>query len=263
MTQEEKRIWMIRYLLNEEPEYKGLEIPEGETEQKRLLRSLMNIRPPKPASDAFMKTQDSYLSEVIRQRGVTDCTKLKPSAPGSRLYLWQGDITSLKADAIVNAANSALLGCFHPCHSCIDNIIHTLSGIQLRLKCSEIMSAQGHEEPAGQAKITPGYNLPCRYVLHTVGPIVCGGLKESDRKLLACCYESCLKLAVRYHCESIAFCCISTGVFHFPQEEAAKTAVKTVTEFLKNDSSVKQVIFNVFTDKDLEIYKRLLENHQQ
>lgn len=258
MTQQEKRIWLIQYLLKENPEYENLKIPEDEIQQKQLLRSLMNIRAPKPIADQFLNIQDSYLSEVIRQRGVTDCKTLKPVASDSRLYIWRGDITSLKADAIVNAANSALLGCFHPCHSCIDNIIHTLAGIELRLRCNEIMEAQGHEEPTGQAKITPGYNLPCRYVLHTVGPIVHGVLKESDRKLLASCYASCLKLADLHGCESIAFCCISTGVFHFPQEEAAKTAIKAVREFLKDNHSIKQVIFNVFTEKDLAIYENLL-----
>ena len=260
MNQEERRIYLIRELQREMPQYKEIEIPKDESEQWLLLRSLFNVRPPYPASDDFLKVQDEYLSEVIRQRGIVDAAALPTVKADSRISLWKGDITALKADAIVNAANSALLGCWQPCHSCIDNIVHSLSGVELRIKCNEIMQAQGHEEETGTAKITPAYNLPCKYVLHTVGPIISGPLRKRDCDLLASCYQSCLELAVANGIQSIAFCCISTGVFHFPQDRAAEIAIKTVKSFLEADSSIQQVIFNVFTDKDLAIYQKLLNN---
>lgn len=258
MTQFERGCFLIRYLTEEMPEYRDIPLPEDETQQWQILRSLMNIRPPHPISRAFLDVQDAYLSEMITRRRVLDCRRLPPTRTDSRIFLWQGDITRLKADAIVNAANSALLGCFSPCHSCIDNIIHSLSGVQLRLKCNEIMQAQGHEEPAGGAKITPAYNLPCRYVIHTVGPVISGPLKKRDCNLLSGCYESCLKLAAANELESIAFCCISTGVFRFPQEKAAGIATDTVRRFLEHNTSIRQVIFNVFTDRDLKIYQNIL-----
>lgn len=258
MNQEERRIYLIRELQREMPQYKEIEIPKDESEQWRLLRSLFNVRPPYPASDDFLKVQDEYLTEVIRQRGIVDAAALPTVKADSRISLWKGDITALKADAIVNAANSALLGCWQPCHSCIDNIIHSLAGVQLRIACNEIMEAQGHEEETGTAKITRGYNLPCKYVLHTVGSIVSGRLTETHCRQLAGCYKSCLKLASSYGVESIAFCCISTGVFHFPQEKAAEIAVQTVSEFLRTDTGVKKVVFNVFKQEDYDIYQKLL-----
>ncbi len=258
MNQEERRIYLIRELQREMPQYKKIEIPKDESEQWRLLRSLFNVRPPYPASDDFLKVQDEYLSEVIRQRGIVDAAALPTVKADSRISLWKGDITALKADAIVNAANSALLGCWQPCHSCIDNIVHSLSGVELRIKCNEIMQAQGHEEETGTAKITPAYNLPCKYVLHTVGPIISGPLRKRDCNLLASCYQSCLELAVANGVQSIAFCCISTGVFHFPQDRAAEIAVETVSEFLRTDTCVKKVIFNVFKKEDYDIYQKLL-----
>ena len=259
MNQEERRIYLIRELQREMPQYKEIEIPKEESEQWRLLRSLFNVRPPYPASDDFLKVQDEYLSEVIRRRGIVDAAALPAVKADSRMSLWKGDITALKADAIVNAANSALLGCWQPCHSCIDNIIHSLSGVQLRIKCNELMEAQGHEEETGKAKITPAYNLPCKYVLHTVGPIISGPLQKSDCDLLARCYQSCLELAVENGCRSIAFCCIYTGVFHFPNDKAAEIAVRTVTSFLDTRKEDIRVIFNVFKDVDLHIYQTLLE----
>lgn len=259
MNQEERRIYLIKALLDEMPQYKNTEIPNDETGQWRLLRSLFNVRPPYPASADFLKIQDEYLSEMIRTRGIVDCKSLAPTSADPRIYLWQGDITTLRCDAIVNAANSALLGCWQPCHSCIDNIVHSLSGVQLRIECNEIMQAQGHEEATGTAKITQGYNLPCKYVLHTVGPIISGVLRKKDCELLASCYQSCLELASANGVQSIAFCCISTGVFHFPQDKAARVATETVARFLETNSSIQQVIFNVFTDKDLAIYRQLLE----
>lgn len=258
MTQEDRRIYLIKALRTQIPQYQNIRIPEQEAEQKQLIRALMNLRPPVPATPEFLAVQDAYLREEIGARGVTDAHSLTVSKANDRIYLWQGDITALKCDAIVNAANSALLGCFRPCHSCVDNIIHSYSGVQLRLKCSEIMQAQGHEERAGTAKITPGYNLPCKYILHTVGPVIYGKLKSRDCELLADCYRSCLELAAANKVQSLAFCCISTGVFHFPQKEAAEIAVKTVTDFLKEDQSLQQVIFDVFTDEDWKIYNRLL-----
>ena len=256
--QKERRIWLIRELQREMPQYQDIRIPVTEEEQWNLLRSLFNVRPPYPASQEFLKVQDEYLSELVRSRGIVDAESLPASELDPRITLWQGDITTLRCDAIVNAANSALLGCWQPCHSCIDNMIHSLSGVQLRIKCNEIMQAQGHEEETGTAKITPAYNLPCKYVLHTVGPIISGPLRKEDCDLLAGCYQSCLELAAGNNVRSVAFCSISTGVFHFPQQRAAEIAVETVRQFLETDSSIDRVIFNVFTDQDLAIYQKLL-----
>lgn len=254
MTQTEKRLWLISSLLSERGE--SFDIPADEYGQKRLLRSLFNIRMPRAADDEFLRIQDEYLSEETRRKGITDISDLKPVRED--IYLWQGDITTLRCGAIVNAANSQMLGCFSPCHGCIDNAIHTFAGVQLRCRCNEIMSVQGYEEPTGQAKITPAYNLPCDYVLHTVGPIVSGRLTENDRELLKSCYLSCLELAERNGIESIAFCCISTGVFGFPQREAAEIAVGTVREYKEKTESDIKVIFNVFKDEDKVIYGELL-----
>ncbi len=258
MTHEEQRLYLIKYLLNENPRFSKMEIPHTENEQKNLLRSLFNVRPPEPISDEFLEIQNDYLKTEIEARGIIDSETLSPTKHNNQMYIWRGDITTLKVDAIVNAANSALLGCFQPLHSCIDNIVHTLSGVQLRLACNALMTEQGYEEETGKAKITPAYNLPSKYVLHTVGPIISGKLTEKDRQLLANCYISCLELAVQNELKSIAFCCISTGVFCFPQEEAAEIAVKTVSLFLQNNHSDMKVIFNVFTDKDLAIYQNIL-----
>ena len=260
MNQEERRLYLIRALQREMPQYGKVRIPESGEGQWRLLRSLFNVRPPYPASPEFLDIQDEYLGEMIRERGITDGDSLPPAASDPRLVLWQGDITSLRCDAIVNAANSALLGCWQPCHSCIDNIIHSFAGVQLRIKCSELMEAQGHEEETGKAKITPAYNLPSKFVLHTVGPIILGELEEEDCRLLADCYRSCLALAAENGLRSVAFCCISTGVFRFPPERAAEIAVKTVKAFLDHsETSLKRVIFNVFKDSDREIYSNILE----
>jgi len=258
MTQDERRLYLIEKLLAENPRYKGTVIPAGREDQWRLLRSLMNVRPALPADDAFLRVQDDYLSELNAERGITDANTLKPSPADPRLFLWRGDITTLKIDAIVNAANSRLEGCFLPCHACIDNCIHTYGGVQLRLRCHEIMEQQGHEEPAGRAKITPGYNLPAKYVLHTVGPVIDHPLTERDCALLASCYESCLKLAEESGCRGVAFCCISTGVFRFPKDKAAEIAVRTVKKSLDDARGIKQVVFNVFGPEDEQIYRRLL-----
>lgn len=256
MTQAEKREYLITELLKELPEYKSIKIPTNETEQKKLLRSLFNIRMPLPVSDGFITIQDEYLREETRIKGITNLEDLEPIQPD--IYLWQGDITTIACDAIVNAANSEMLGCFCPCHGCIDNAIHTFAGIQLRLKCAEIMKKQVHKEETGKAKLTPAYNLPCKYVLHTVGPIVKGLLTRQDCDLLASCYRSCLELAEQNGVKSVAFCCISTGEFHFPNDTAAEIAIKTVKDFKRHSHSKIKVIFNVFKDMDYEIYRELL-----
>ncbi len=255
MNQQEKRTYLINYLLSERGE--RVAIPKDEGEQRRFLRSLMNVRPPKGADSAFLRVQDEYLQTELLQKGITDADDLEPVQSG--IYLWQGDITTLKCDGIVNAANSQLLGCFCPCHGCVDNAIHTFSGVQLRRECAEIMQKQNHDEPTGSAKITKAYNLPCKYILHTVGPIVYGGVTKNDKKMLESCYLSCLALAEQNGLESLAFCCISTGEFHFPNELAAQIAVETVRGFKARTGSNIKIIFNVFKDADYEIYSRLLK----
>lgn len=254
MNQTEKRLFLIRALLDER--YREMEIPADDAAQRRLLRSLFNVRLPAGIGEDFLKVQDEYLQEETRRKGITALADLVPVEPG--IYLWQGDITTLACDAIVNAANSGMTGCYQPCHACIDNCIHTYAGIQLRNACAEIMEQQGHEEPTGRAKITPAFNLPCKHVIHTVGPIVQGALATHQEKQLASCYRSCLKLAEENGCSSIAFCCISTGVFGFPQERAAEIAVQTVRDYRAETHTNIEVIFNVFKDKDDEIYRGLL-----
>ena len=202
--------------------------------------------------------QDELLSAERERKGIVDGCTLPSTAAYPQISIWQGDITRLQVDAIVDADNSALLGCFCPCHGCIDNAIHSAAGLQLRDECNQIMQAQGHPEPNGRAKLTKGYNLPARFVLHTVGPIVQGRVTSRDREELAFCYRSCLELAAEHGLESVAFCCISTGEFHFPNQQAAEIAVETVTGFLKQDISIKKVIFNVFKDIDETIYRRIL-----
>lgn len=261
MTQSERRKYLISALLKERPQYSEIEIPPDEQEQKNLLRALFNIRMPSPAPDDFLDVQDAYLQEEIRQKGVTPLSELKPVQKG--IYLWRGDITTLGCDAIVNAANSQMLGCFCPNHGCIDNAIHSYAGVQLRLACAELMKRQGHEEETGRAKITSAYNLPCRYVLHTVGPIVRERVTRRDRELLAACYRSCLELAEQNGIKSLAFCCISTGEFHFPNDEAAKTAIEAVKQYREQTHSEIEVIFNVFKELDHNIYRGLLQTDQQ
>lgn len=256
MNQSERRMSLIRVLLKEHPEYRGLRIPADADTQWQLLRGLLNIREPRRIGTDFLQIQDAYLQEETAAKGITDAADLMPLLPG--LYLWQGDITTLKCDAIVNAANSDMTGCYCPNHSCIDNAIHTYAGVQLRLACAEIIDRQGHPEPTGQAKITAAFDLPCRYVLHTVGPIINGRVTKADKELLSSCYRSCLELAAEKGLESVAFCCISTGEFHFPNQLAAEIAVQTVKEFLQTPTSIKKVIFNVFKDMDKKIYERLL-----
>lgn len=228
-----------------------LAIPHDLKGKQQLMRALMNVRPPLPATEEFLRRQDREL-----QGQLADKVIVEPQGKG--LQVWQGDITRLKVDAIVNAANSELLGCFIPLHSCIDNAIHSAAGIQLRDACYRIMRAQGHEEATGTAKITPGFNLPAKYVIHTVGPIIPDGQPTREQEeLLASCYRSCLDIAEDYCLHSIAFCCISTGVFHFPRRRAAEIAVETVRSYPKKN--IDTVIFNTFEDEDDHIYRQLVQ----
>ncbi len=229
---------------------------QAQCADEHLFRALLNVRPPRPISEAFITQQDAYLQKVHAARTSVTVQDFHPTAEG--FYLWQGDITRLAVDAIVNAANSQLLGCFAPLHNCIDNIIHTYAGVQLRLECHEIMQKQGHGEPTGKAKITSAYNLPSKHVIHTVGPIIRASLSQKDEELLASAYFSCLQCAVDNNLQSIAFCCISTGEFCFPQDIAAQIATTCVRDFLAETKSDLSVVFNVFKDEDYEIYRRLL-----
>lgn len=257
MEQNERLIWLIKYLLSESPRYNKVEIPHSINEQFNLYRSLVNVRMPEPISEEYLNVEDEYLQEEISKKGITHVNELIPC--DDDIYLWQGDITTIDADAIVNAANSQLLGCFCPCHACIDNCIHTFAGVRLRLICNEIMQKQGHKETTGKAKITPAYNLPSKYVIHTVGPIINGAVTQKDKDLLKSCYTECLKLADEHNLKSIAFCCISTGEFHFPNDKAAEIAISTVKEYKQKTNSKIKVIFNVFKDKDYKIYRELLD----
>lgn len=288
MTHEEERIQLIDMLKKMSPAYSKIPLPQDEKGQKDLLRILMNVWIPiNPPTKAYLEVQDSYLKREAILKGIVDEKTLKPCSRDERLYIWQGDITRIKADAIVNAANSAMLGCFEPLHGCIDNFIHSAAGLELRWNCKELMDRQGHDEPTGMAKITSGCNLPAANVIHTVGPIVpYGELRDEHIELLRSCYISCLKIAEENNLKSIVFCCISTGVFMFPAEEAARIAVDTVTEYLDEQEcryantnehadnggaaefnadresngyrGIEKVIFDVFSDRDKAIYEGLL-----
>lgn len=256
MNRKDRLDYLVSHLAQERGDAE--KTPADYREKRRLLRSLMNLRPPAPLDEEFLREQDAFLQEELAEKEIIEGESLSPVQIHPAISLWRGDITTLRADAIVNAANSKLLGCFQPCHSCIDNVIHSAAGLQLRRDCHAIMEAQGHDEPTGAAKITPAYNLPSRYVLHTVGPIIGGPLTEEDRRLLGDCYRACFDLAAENGLASLAFCCISTGVFHFPQDEAAEIALSTVLQRLEGQTSIKRVIFNVFTARDYDIYRELL-----
>ena len=253
MDQKQRREYLLRALLGEEKRYSGIALPSEEGEQRRLLRALMNVRPALPLAEETLRVQDEYLAAIRKEKGVVTLERIPERLPGIRL--WRGDITQLKVGAIVNAANSGMTGCYAPCHSCIDNCIHTSAGMQLRAFCQKMMEEQGYDEPTGQAKLTPAYNLPCEYILHTVGPIADGGLTEEHEALLASCYRSCLELARARGIGSVAFPCISTGVFRFPAARAAEIALDTV----RRCRGEIQVVFNVFKQEDEEIYERLLD----
>jgi len=247
-------------LLEEMPQYRreAGQVPQDRESRRYLLRCLMNVREPMALSEKFIRAQDALLSREREEKGVVSVSQLSTVPGDDRLILWQGDITRLDADAIVNAANAALLGCFRPGHNCIDNVIHSAAGLQLREECAALMREQGHEEPTGRAKLTGGYNLPARHVLHTVGPIITGPLTDRDRALLASCYRACLELAAEKGLRSVAFCCISTGVFRFPKAEAAKIAVETVRAFLRTDKTLERVVFCVHGDENRRLYEALL-----
>lgn len=236
----------------------NIKIPESKQEKEDLLRTLMNIWEAEKLPEQFFDVQDKYLKQKLGEKKIVSLKELEEVE--KNIYLWQGDITTLKVDSIVNAANKTLLGCFVPHHRCIDNAIHTQSGLRLRQECFEIMQKQGEFEKTGQAKLTSGYNLPAKYVVHTVGPIIYDKVEERDKELLASCYRNCLELAVKNGIKSIAFCCISTGEFRFPNELAAEIAVLAVRTFFKNNSECEiKVIFNVFKDSDFNIYRKILD----
>ena len=249
--------FLIGYLIEERGE--EMEIPNDVTSKRNLLRSLMNVRPPLPISNEFIEVQDEFLTSETLNKNLTSVEDITEFS--GKLMLWQGDIVTLKVDAIVNAANSKLLGCFIPMHNCIDNIIHSSAGVQLRDECNSIMKSQSCDEEIGKAKITDAYNLPSKHVIHTVGPAIPQGSTPSlkDCEMLANCYTSCLDIASYNNLDSIAFCCISTGVFNFPPEDAAEIAVKTVREYLENnETSLNHIIFDVFGNENYLIYKNLL-----
>lgn len=257
MTQEERLNALLDFFIHERPDAQK-EIPAALQQKQLLLRGLLNVRPARPVPQDILVLQDEYLQNRQKRSGIVDLDDLRPVQSGGKVYLWQGDITRLAVEAIVNAANSALLGCFVPCHGCIDNAIHSAAGVQLRLACAGIMAKQGAPEPTGTAKITPGFNLPATHVLHTVGPIIQGVVTQRDCAQLADCYTACLSLAAQHKLKSIAFCCISTGEFRFPQKRAAEIAVQTVQGFQKRRGSEIKVVFNVFKDADYGIYEKLL-----
>ena len=245
---------LIKTLIDEDPQFSEIQIPDDLPSKRDLFRALRNVRPPLPVSEEFLHLQDEELQEQLNEKGIVEL----PDVP---MQIWQGDITRLKVDAIVNAANSQMLGCFHPLHKCIDNAIHSAAGVQLREECHQLMLQQGHEEPTGQAKITKAYNLPCKHVIHTVGPIIPNGIPtDFQKEQLASCYRNIMACADENGLESIAFCCISTGEFRFPNELAAEIAIKTVKDYLSAHPfvSLKHIVFNVFKDVDKEIYQRLL-----
>lgn len=252
---------MIQYLINEDPQYAEMRIPEDLQGKRDLFRALRNVREPKPVSEEFLRLQDEELQAQLQEKGVVELAAVQQLSIFNSQFsisLWQGDITRLRVDAIVNAANAQMLGCFHPLHKCIDNAIHSATGVQLREECHRLMLQQGHPEPTGRAKITKAYNLPCKYVIHTVGPIIPDGIPtESQKEQLASCYRNIMVCADENGLESVAFCCISTGEFRFPNQLAAEIAVQTVKDYLTAhpDCSVRQVVFNVFKDEDKRIYE--------
>lgn len=250
---------MIDILLKEMPQFRSYaaKVPQGYVYQRNLLRGLMNLRNPRPLNPEFLALQDELLQEELVEKGIIDVLSL-PGTDYPKVAHYHGDITRLKAGAIVNAANSELLGCFVPGHNCIDNCIHSAAGLQLREECYEIMKKQGHEEKSGLAKITKAYNLPCSYVIHTVGPIVENRPTIQNQNDLVSCYISCLTLAESHNLKSIVFPCISTGVFGYPKKEAAQIAVQSVDEYMVDHPECPVVVFNTFIDEDKAIYEKLL-----
>ena len=256
-TQEERLNYLIEVLKNENSQYKNFETPASIKDKKVMLRSLMNIRPPKETSAEILKIQDEYLTERNKEKGIVylkDIKTIKETINSKNPYsqkisVWQGDITKLSCDAIVNAANSQMLGCFVPMHTCIDNCIHTFAGVQLRYECNKIMNefrkkyGGDYEQPTAIPIITDGYNLPAKKVIHITGPIVTTKLTTELENDLANCYKNILDMCLKNNLKSVAFCCISTGVFNFPNEKAAEIAVETVTNWLKqNGNKIDRII---------------------
>jgi O-acetyl-ADP-ribose deacetylase (regulator of RNase III) len=263
MEESEKRDLLsslIRELCDERGDAAPLSFADYDTDQMwRIFRGLVNTREPYEPSEQLIERQDRLLKGLIAEKGVVSLEDTRPAPPDGTLRLYKGDITLLATDAIVNAANSQMLGCWVPGHNCIDNAIHTFAGVQLRVALAKIMAAQGTEEPTGSAKVTDAYNLPSRHIIHTVGPVADGYPTDADRKSLASCYTSCLDAAVQSGDASIAFCCISTGVFGFPKDEAARIAVDTTKRWLsEHGNSGLTVVFNVFGDDDEARYEELL-----
>ena len=271
--QEERLDYLLEAFKKDSLWYKDLEVGEDYQEKRRALRSLMNIRMPGAMDPEVLEVQDEFLREEAAEKGIVTLEEIPTAARqygsrksfGDKISVWQGDITRLQVGAIVNAANSQMLGCFHPCHGCIDNAIHSAAGIELREACSQYMEhrkvqyGKAYEEPTGRAVLTEGYNLPAEYVIHTVGPIVYGNLTEKLKEDLRNCYKNILKCCVEHGIRSVAFCCISTGEFHFPNDEAARIAVAEVRKYLeKHQEDFDRVIFNVFKDVDRELYEDLV-----
>ena len=245
-------------------QYRDIETPRDAEGKRRLLRSLMNIRMPGSMSPEILKLQDEYLHARAEEKGIVHLTDI-PVTEGV-ISIWQGDITCLAVDAIVNAANSQMLGCFVPMHTCIDNCIHTFAGIQLRDECNRQMArlraryGSRYEQPTAVPMLTEGYNLPAKKVIHIVGPIVSDRLTPALEQDLADCYTNSLNMCLENGLRSVAFCCISTGVFRFPPQRAAQIAVRTVRDWLReHEGSIDRVIFNVFSDKDRNIYEALFK----
>ena len=249
----EKIDYLIEYLLKESGR-KNFDY--NNRDKKSLYRALVNVRQANPISEEFLKAEDKYLQEELEKQDITNVNDIKAN---NKIALWQGDITKLKIEAIVNAGNSQGLGCFLPNHNCIDNQINTFAGVRLRLACNEIMKDLNYNLETGKAIITKGYNLPCKYVIQTVGPIVENEVAEQKEKELKNCYINSLKLAVDNGIKTIAFPCISTGVFRFPKDRACKIAIESVKDFLKENNKIEKVVFNVYSDEDLEIYKNELK----
>lgn len=262
-TQEERLNYLINFLKNENSQYKNMDTPESIEEKKVMLRSLMNVRPPKEISEEFLKVQDEYLTERNKEKGIVCLKDIKTIK--EKISVWQGDITRISCDAIVNAANSRMLGCFTPMHICIDNCIHTFAGVQLRYECNKIMNefrknfGANYQQPTSVPILTDGYNLPAKKVIHIAGPVVSGKLTQSNIEDLQNCYKNILDMCLKNNLKSVAFCCISTGVFSFPNEKAAEIAVKTTTNWLKiNNDKIDRIIFNVFKSEDKLFYEQLL-----
>lgn len=262
-AQEKRLDYLIEKFKSESEEYENLYIPNSIEEKRRILRSLMNIRSPKAVPDNVLEIQDEYLKERAKEKGIVEISDI--IVIKDKLSIWQGDITRLKVDAIVNAANSQMLGCFVPMHTCIDNQIHTFAGVQLREECNEQMKmlrnkyGSHYEQPTSVPMLTDAYNLPAKKVIHIVGPIVSGELTIGHEKELENCYKNTLDMCAENGLKSVAFCCISTGVFCFPNKRASQIAVNIVKQWLiENPDKMDRVIFNVFKDEDKRYYEELI-----